>query len=273
MTTRRSVSPDRDARRRRGDPPHGSGLGRRSTRVRRTRRGRPARDHRLARPLGRPARRRTPGRASVAAPAARRRLVRPRSRACATWTRPACSVRCSRGSAPPTTASCRPTTRGRSGARRTTTSPRRSRNIRRASPGLATLPTANVAWAAEELERAHTELGLIGAVLPLDAFVTLAGARALAPIFAVSAEASQPHLRAPRRGRARHPGTVALESGATQPVASGSPPPGAPPRRRRATTCRRARSSSRRRISRPASITLALTDFLDAYPDVSVRSR
>src|SRR5439155_16016397 len=51
--------------------------------------------------------------------------------------------------------------------------------------GLASLPTANVAWAAEELERAHGELGLIGAVLPLDAFMTLAGARALAPIFDV----------------------------------------------------------------------------------------
>src|SRR2546425_11410249 len=52
--------------------------------------------------------------------------------------------------------------------------------------GLASLPTVNVAWAAEELERAHSELGLIGAVLPLDAFVSLAGARALTPIFDVA---------------------------------------------------------------------------------------
>src|SRR5207253_8815576 len=51
---------------------------------------------------------------------------------------------------------------------------------------LASLPTANLAWAAEELERAHAELGLIGAVLPLDAFVSLAGANALAPIFDVA---------------------------------------------------------------------------------------
>src|SRR4249919_1611724 len=50
--------------------------------------------------------------------------------------------------------------------------------------GLATLPTANVAAAAEELSRAHQDLGLIGATLPLDAFISLAGARALAPIFA-----------------------------------------------------------------------------------------
>src|SRR5438093_5106578 len=52
--------------------------------------------------------------------------------------------------------------------------------------GLATLPTANVAWAADELQRAHQELGLVGATLPLDAFISLAGARALAPIFAVA---------------------------------------------------------------------------------------
>lgn len=31
--------------------------------------------------------------------------------------------------------------------------------------GLASLPTANVSWAADELERAHEKLGLIGAVL------------------------------------------------------------------------------------------------------------
>jgi predicted TIM-barrel fold metal-dependent hydrolase len=52
--------------------------------------------------------------------------------------------------------------------------------------GFASLPTANVAWAAEEFERAHKDLGLIGAVLPLDAFVSLAGARALTPIFEVA---------------------------------------------------------------------------------------
>ncbi|HEV3141976.1 MAG TPA: amidohydrolase family protein, partial [Vicinamibacterales bacterium] len=52
--------------------------------------------------------------------------------------------------------------------------------------GLATLPTARVAWAAEELERAHKDLGLLGATLPLDAFVSLAGAKALAPIFEIA---------------------------------------------------------------------------------------
>src|SRR5436309_9531299 len=67
--------------------------------------------------------------------------------------------------------------------------------------GLATLPTADIAAAAEELERAHRELGLIGAVLPLDAFVSLAGARALAPVFAV-AQKQRSHIFV-------HPGAAA----------------------------------------------------------------
>ena len=114
-------------------------------------------------------------------------------------------------SAPPTAASCRPTTRGRSGARRTNVAAAVKKYPARFS-GLATLPTANIAWAAEELER-RTELGLIGAVLPLDAFVTLAGARTLAPIFAV-AQKHRSHLFVHRGRPPRHPGQ-ALETGAT----------------------------------------------------------
>src|SRR5258706_2718024 len=72
-------------------------------------------------------------------------------------------------------------------------------------PGLATLPTANLAWAAEELQRAHQELGLIGATLPLDAFISLAGAKMLAPVFAV-AQKHRSHIFVHRGGRERrHP--------------------------------------------------------------------
>jgi predicted TIM-barrel fold metal-dependent hydrolase len=81
--------------------------------------------------------------------------------------------------------------------------------------GLATLPTANVAWAAAELERAHTELGLIGAVLPLDAFVTLAGARALAPIFTV-AQKHRSHIFVHRGAAAPDIPTVARERATIQ---------------------------------------------------------
>ena len=80
--------------------------------------------------------------------------------------------------------------------------------------GLATLPTANLAWAAEELERAHTQLGLIGAVLPLDAFVTLAGARTLAPIFAV-AQKHRSHIFVHRGPAALDIRRVYLDTGAS----------------------------------------------------------
>ena len=138
--------------------------------------------------------------------------------------------------------------------------------------GLASLPTANVAWAAEELERAHSELGLIGAVLPLDAFVSLAGARALAPIFAI-AQKHRSHIFVHRGAAASAiPGQQA-ESGATNsyfglPAQSGATA---------AVTPEPGDNLQARTLLITAThlatgvITLALTDFLDAYPDVSVQ--
>ncbi len=52
--------------------------------------------------------------------------------------------------------------------------------------GLAALPTSDIPWAARELERAHRDLGLIGAVLPVGAFQTIEGAKRLTPIFEVA---------------------------------------------------------------------------------------
>ena len=51
---------------------------------------------------------------------------------------------------------------------------------------VAALPSADPTWAAEELTRAHRELGFIGGSLPLNAFATLEGARTLAPLFAAA---------------------------------------------------------------------------------------
>src|SRR6185295_11330998 len=135
--------------------------------------------------------------------------------------------------------------------------------------GLATLPTANVAWAAAELERAHTELGLIGAVLPLDAFVTLAGARALAPIFTV-AQKHRSHIFVHRGAAAPDIPGQSLESGATNPY-FGLPAAGA------AVAPTPGDNVQARTLLITAThlatgvITLALTDFLDASPDVSVQ--
>jgi predicted TIM-barrel fold metal-dependent hydrolase len=138
--------------------------------------------------------------------------------------------------------------------------------------GLASLPTANIAWAAEELERAHKELGLIGAVLPLDAFMSLAGARALAPIFEV-AQKHRSHIFVHRGvagadvpGQQPETGVVNPYFGLALPNA-GSPRPAAAP----------GDNVSARTLLATAThlaagvITIAFTDFLDAYPDVTVQ--
>ena len=138
--------------------------------------------------------------------------------------------------------------------------------------GLATLPTANIAWAAEELERAHSELGLIGAVLPLDAFVTLAGARTLAPIFAV-AQKHRSHVFVHRGPAAPDIPGQALETGATN-VYFGLPAAGAASAAAAPTPGDNVQARTLLITATHLAtgvITLALTDFLDAYPDVSVQ--
>lgn len=50
--------------------------------------------------------------------------------------------------------------------------------------GLAALPLADPDAAVAELQRARTELGLLGAILPVDAFLSEADAARVAPIFA-----------------------------------------------------------------------------------------
>jgi predicted TIM-barrel fold metal-dependent hydrolase len=141
--------------------------------------------------------------------------------------------------------------------------------------GLATLPTANAAAAAEELDRAHAELGLIGATLPLDAFTTLAGARSLAPIFAV-AQKRHSHIFVHRGvaapdvpGQQKETGAANGYFGLASPGGErgGSGAPAATP----------GDNTSARTLLITAAhlatgvITLALTDFLDAYPDVTVQ--
>lgn len=117
--------------------------------------------------------------------------------------------------------------------------------------GVAAVPTADPAWAAGELERAHRELGLIGAALPLNAFTTLEGARTLAPLFAAG-QRLRSHFfihRAP--ASAQVPGQPPL-------VVPGD------------TDGVRWSVISNTHLANGA-ITLGLTDFLDPYPDVSVQ--
>ncbi|MGD1095495.1 MAG: amidohydrolase family protein [Bryobacteraceae bacterium] len=133
--------------------------------------------------------------------------------------------------------------------------------------GLATLPTADVTWAAEELERAHRDLGLIGATLPLDAFVSLEGAKALVPVFAV-AQKYHSHIFVHRNPAAANiPGELP-EAGTTNPY-FGLPAAGRGGAAGDATVARTTLMTSTHLAT--GVITLALTDFLDAYPDVSVQ--
>jgi len=138
--------------------------------------------------------------------------------------------------------------------------------------GLATLPTANVTWAADELQRAHQELGLLGGTLPLDAFISLAGARALAPIFAV-AQKHHSHIFVHRGvASADIPGRQP-EVGNTNAYFGLAAPEGTNPR----PTVTPGDNTAARTLLITAAhlatgvITLALTDFLDAYPDVTVQ--
>jgi predicted TIM-barrel fold metal-dependent hydrolase len=52
--------------------------------------------------------------------------------------------------------------------------------------GLAILPTSDLEWAAKELARAHEELGLLGATLPVGSFHTLEGAQHFRPLLEVA---------------------------------------------------------------------------------------
>ena len=137
---------------------------------------------------------------------------------------------------------------------------------------VATLPTANITWAAAELERAHSDLGLMGATLPLDAFVSLAGAKALAPIFAV-AQKHRSHVIV-------HRGAASADIPGQQPEAGATdayfgltrPQRGAPPGPASGGGDAAARTALVTAAHLATGvITLAMTDFLDAYPDVTVQ--
>ena len=128
-----------------------------------------------------------------------------------------------------------------------------------------------MAWAAEELERAHRDLGLIGATLPLDAFISLAGARALAPIFAV-AQKHRSHIFVHRGAASADIPGRQPEAGATNPYFGLAVPDPANPRAA-ATPGDNvpARTLLMTAIHLATGVvTLALTDFLDPYPDVTV---
>lgn len=118
--------------------------------------------------------------------------------------------------------------------------------------GYAVYPTSDIDWGAEELERAYSQLGLIGSVVPVGAFATLEGLKAFTPIFDVTQ---------------KYKGIIYLHSGSgyhTVPgqVVLNTPPDDAP--------------SERYNLEWSATyargvVTLTQTDFLDKYPDVTIQ--
>lgn len=115
---------------------------------------------------------------------------------------------------------------------------------------VAALPSADPKWAAEELIRAHRDLGFIGGSLPLNAFATLEGARTLAPLFAAAQKLGS-HFFVHRGPASDHvPGQPAL-------VVPDD------------TAYARWNLINNSHLA-AGGITLGFTDFLDPYPDVSV---
>jgi predicted TIM-barrel fold metal-dependent hydrolase len=117
--------------------------------------------------------------------------------------------------------------------------------------GVAAVPTTDPAWAAQELARAHKELGFIGIALPLNAFATLESARTQAPLFE-AAQKFGSHVfvhRAPASNQlpGQPPLIVPGDLGAV----------------------RWSVISNTHLVN--GAITLGLSDFLDPYPDVTVQ--
>lgn len=118
--------------------------------------------------------------------------------------------------------------------------------------GLAAVPPADPDWAAEELDRAHRALGLIGAILPAATFQSRRALDRLAPIFRVAQE-RRSHIFV-------HPGSVASRRpGGPLP----QPPEDDVPALRRALSTTDSLAV--------AAFTLTHSGFLEPYTNVTVQ--
>ena len=136
--------------------------------------------------------------------------------------------------------------------------------------GLATLPTSQPKEAADELNRAHHELGLAGGTLPLDAFIQLNSARALLPIFE-AAQKNRSHIFI-HRGPASTPDAT-TEVGITNHyfgLTASNEPNGRPVAVAGDNVTARSALIASTHLA-AGVITLALSDLLDSYPDVTVQ--
>tara|TARA_B100000214_G_scaffold339517_1_gene285355 strand:- start:50 stop:919 length:870 start_codon:yes stop_codon:yes gene_type:complete len=119
--------------------------------------------------------------------------------------------------------------------------------------GLAALPLADMDEAVREYRRARLDLGLVGAILPVNLLVSVDHAASLAPVFAAAQELGG-HLFV-------HPGRRADEvppAGTAQ-----KPSPYVDNISARLALAVQDRCAA-------AMVTLVFSDFLEAYPDVSL---
>jgi predicted TIM-barrel fold metal-dependent hydrolase len=117
--------------------------------------------------------------------------------------------------------------------------------------GVAALSTLDLEWSARELARGHEKLGLIGGVLPVNGFDTLTGAQTFAPIFATAQ---------------KYKSLIYLHTGYANAQIPGQPPQ---PAHQDSNQARAALDNLWNFTA--ATITLAFSGFLDAYPDVTVQ--
>ena len=119
--------------------------------------------------------------------------------------------------------------------------------------GLTGLPMADIDEAARELRRGVSELGLIGAILPINSFATVEEARKLAPLFQIGNELKLHFFI--------HPGIRPDEAIPNITAAESRPGwPGSLPLRALNVQSNIAR----------ATVTLLYSDFLDQYPNVTL---
>ena len=134
--------------------------------------------------------------------------------------------------------------------------------------GLATLSTADPLAAAQELHRAHNDLGLSGASLPVDAFVNLESARSLKPVFD-EAQKNKSHIYVHRSNAASNVPHQSPEIGETNTFFGLSPS-------EEKSSSTGDDIASRMTLLQSTHIaasviTLTMTDFLDPYPDVTIQ--
>ena len=120
--------------------------------------------------------------------------------------------------------------------------------------GMAALPFADMNLAVKEYKRARNELGLMGAILPVNGFVSLADAEKLRPIFEIAQDIGG-HLFI-------HPGRRPDEVPETYDPNRRTPFSDSVPERMALVV--------QDRVAH-CTVTLLFSDFLDPYPDVTLQ--